>query len=68
MQAFLDPNTRAKVHVLGSGKRMQATLLEVLGPELMPDFLGGANNFEAQRLKWQAKMDDLLERYRLSAP
>jgi len=61
LSAFVDPYTRSKIKVLGSGKSAIDMLHKYIPPDVLPKFLGGAVDFEKQRRAWARKFDQFLE-------
>jgi hypothetical protein len=59
---WVDPGTRSKVHVLGSGRAMQAELMRHFRPEQLPTLVGGTLDYETVRREWADKIDAAMDR------
>lgn len=59
---WVDPGTRHKVHVLGSGKAMMAELAKHFRAAQLPSLLpGGELDYEATRRAWALKIDAAMD-------
>jgi len=68
VSSIIDARTAAKIQVLGSKSSALPILQQVIDLSVIPDFLGGNNEFDACREEWAVRMDREISTFASAQP